>query len=245
MVLTKAGRRNVNYPRKGVPCTLARKQQVQREDTAVFTTGTWHQCDSFLPPGVHQERHLPQKSGFPFLTPAVRKEEFTRSSSWRIHPVAVSTHVSQSRTLPCRSTSSESRWTSHGATTEELQVRSCFLHILGNVHDLFTDPSRKLFDNVLRDVRDTIPEKMITDVNIKLIPKQYIRIKLRILRIKINSKTINPHENYRRYRYYRFSYSVGSWSRCTYPSIHFSLDEDTLKITVGCLVCVVCCGGVL
>ena len=22
---------------------------------------------------------------------------------------------------------------------------------------------------------------------------------------------------------------------CTYPSIHFSLDEDTLKITVGCL----------
>ena len=29
---------------------------------------------------------------------------------------------------------------------------------------------------------------------------------------------------------------------CTYPSIHFSLDEDTLKITVGCLVCgVVCC----
>ena len=39
----------------------------------------------------------------------------------------------------------------------------------------------------------------------------------------------------------------------TCPSIHFSLDEDTLKITVGCLVCgvvcvwcvvVVCCGGV-
>ena len=34
----------------------------------------------------------------------------------------------------------------------------------------------------------------------------------------------------------------------TYPSIHFSLDEDTLKIKVGCLVCgvvcVVCCGGV-
>ena len=31
----------------------------------------------------------------------------------------------------------------------------------------------------------------------------------------------------------------------TYPSIHFSLDEDTLEITVGCLVCgvvcVVCC----
>ena len=24
-------------------------------------------------------------------------------------------------------------------------------------------------------------------------------------------------------------------SRCTYPSIHFSLDEDTLEITVGCL----------
>ena len=41
---------------------------------------------------------------------------------------------------------------------------------------------------------------------------------------------------------------------CTCPSIHFSLDEDTLKITVGCLMCgvvcvwcvvVVCCGGVL
>ena len=37
----------------------------------------------------------------------------------------------------------------------------------------------------------------------------------------------------------------------TCRSIHFSLDEDTLKITVGCLVCgvwcvvVVCCGGVL
>ena len=31
---------------------------------------------------------------------------------------------------------------------------------------------------------------------------------------------------------------VGCW-RCTYPSIHV---EDTLKITVGCLVCgVVCC----
>ena len=30
---------------------------------------------------------------------------------------------------------------------------------------------------------DTIPAKIITDVNIKLIPKQYIRIKLRILRI--------------------------------------------------------------
>ena len=29
---------------------------------------------------------------------------------------------------------------------------------------------------------------------------------------------------------------------CTYPSIHFSLDEDTLKITVGCLECGVVCG---
>ena len=30
---------------------------------------------------------------------------------------------------------------------------------------------------------------------------------------------------------------AGSWSDvgCTYPSIHFSLDEDTLKSTVGCL----------
>ena len=27
-----------------------------------------------------------------------------------------------------------------------------------------------------------------------------------------------------------------------YPSIHLSLDEDTLKITVGCLVCGVVCG---
>ena len=24
---------------------------------------------------------------------------------------------------------------------------------------------------------------------------------------------------------------------CTYPSIHFSLDEDTLEITVGCPLC--------
>ena len=31
---------------------------------------------------------------------------------------------------------------------------------------------------------------------------------------------------------------------CTCPSIHFSLDEDTLKITVGCLVCGVVCGVV-
>ena len=33
----------------------------------------------------------------------------------------------------------------------------------------------------------------------------------------------------------------------TYPSIHFSLDEDTLEITVGCLVfvgCVCTCGVV-
>ena len=36
----------------------------------------------------------------------------------------------------------------------------------------------------------TIPVKMITVTNIKLIPKQYIRIKLRIVRIFINSKTI-------------------------------------------------------
>ena len=28
---------------------------------------------------------------------------------------------------------------------------------------------------------------------------------------------------------------------CTGPSIHFSLDEDALKITVGCLVCGVVC----
>ena len=42
----------------------------------------------------------------------------------------------------------------------------------------------------------------------------------------MNSKTINPHENYRRYRYYRFSYSVGSWSRCTYPSIHFFVSRS-------------------
>ena len=34
---------------------------------------------------------------------------------------------------------------------------------------------------------------------------------------------------------------VGCW-KCTYPSNHFSLDEDTLKITVGCLVCSVVCG---
>ena len=52
----------------------------------------------------------------------------------------------------------------------------------------------------------TILPKMITDVSLK------IRIKLRILRIFINSKTINPHKNCRRYRYCRFLSSVGSWS---------------------------------
>ena len=48
---------------------------------------------------------------------------------------------------------------------------------------------------------------------------------------------------------FRLKITVGC-RLCTCPSIHFSLDEDTLKITVGCLVCgvvcgVVCCGGVL
>ena len=47
---------------------------------------------------------------------------------------------------------------------------------------------------------------------------------------------------------FRLKITVGCLTS-TYPSIHFSLDEDTLKITVGCLVCgVVCgvvCGGVL
>ena len=45
---------------------------------------------------------------------------------------------------------------------------------------------------------------------------------------------------------FRLKITVGR-RLCAYPSIHFSLDEDTLKITVGCLVCgvvcVVCCGG--
>ena len=48
---------------------------------------------------------------------------------------------------------------------------------------------------------------------------------------------MNPHnKNYRRYRYYRFLSSVGSWSvdrGCAYPSIHV----ETLKITVGCRLC--------
>ena len=35
---------------------------------------------------------------------------------------------------------------------------------------------------------------------------------------------------------FRLKITVGC-RLCTYPSIHFSLDEDTLKITVGCLVC--------
>ena len=51
---------------------------------------------------------------------------------------------------------------------------------------------------------------------------------------------------------FRLKITVGC-RLCTCPSIHFSLDEDTLKITVGCLVCgvvcgvvcVVCCGGVV
>ena len=43
---------------------------------------------------------------------------------------------------------------------------------------------------------------------------------------------------------FRLKITVGC-RLCTYPSIHFSLDEDTLKITVGCLVCgVVCVCGV-
>ena len=46
---------------------------------------------------------------------------------------------------------------------------------------------------------------------------------------------------------FRLKITVGCLTS-TYPSIHFSLDEDTLKITVGCLVCVwcvvlLCCGG--
>ena len=41
---------------------------------------------------------------------------------------------------------------------------------------------------------------------------------------------------------FRLKITVGCrLSKC--PSIHFSLDEDTLKITIGCLVCGVC--GVL
>ena len=44
----------------------------------------------------------------------------------------------------------------------------------------------------LKHFRDTISAEMITDVNIKSIPKQKIRIKLRILRVKINS--INQHQ---------------------------------------------------
>ena len=35
---------------------------------------------------------------------------------------------------------------------------------------------------------------------------------------------------------FRLKITVGC-RLCTYPSIHFSLDEDTLKIPVGCLVC--------
>ena len=40
----------------------------------------------------------------------------------------------------------------------------------------------------------TIPEEMLTEVSLKLIPEQLVRIKLRILRIYINSKTIPPHQ---------------------------------------------------
>ena len=45
---------------------------------------------------------------------------------------------------------------------------------------------------VAHDFPDTIWPKMITDVSLKLLPKQQIRIKLRILRVSICSKTINP-----------------------------------------------------
>ena len=38
---------------------------------------------------------------------------------------------------------------------------------------------------------------------------------------------------------FRLKITVGCLTS-TYPSIHFSLDEDTLKITVGCLVCGLC-----
>ena len=40
---------------------------------------------------------------------------------------------------------------------------------------------------------------------------------------------------------FRLKITVGC-RLCAYPSIHLSLDEDTLKFTVGCLVCVVVCG---
>ena len=35
---------------------------------------------------------------------------------------------------------------------------------------------------------------------------------------------------------FRLKITVGC-RLCAYPSIHFSLDEDTLKITVGCRLC--------
>ena len=43
---------------------------------------------------------------------------------------------------------------------------------------------------------------------------------------------------------FRLKITVGCLTS-TYPSIHFSLDEDTLKITVGCLVSGVWCGVVV
>ena len=42
---------------------------------------------------------------------------------------------------------------------------------------------------------------------------------------------------------FRLKIMVG-YLTSTYPSIHLSLDEDTLKITVGCQVCGVWCGVV-
>ena len=44
----------------------------------------------------------------------------------------------------------------------------------------------------------------------------------------------------RYYRYYRFLSSVGSWSRCTYPSIHFFVLRS--RSVVLCCVGVVWCG---
>ena len=89
--------------------------------------------------------------------------------------------------------------------------------------------------------------KIITDVNIKLIPKQYIRIKLRILRIKINSETINPHENYRRYRYYRFSYGRGAHIQAFTFLLTKTLSRSRSVVwcvwSVGCVcTCGVVCG---
>ena len=60
---------------------------------------------------------------------------------------------------------------------------------------------------------DTVPAKIITDVkNKNKFQNNRSASNYEFYRFILVSKTINPHQKYRRYRYYRFLSSVGSWS---------------------------------